>query len=151
MCSSDLVRVAVTAAVAGVIDVEMAAPRMRESIIADARARCDASLHATFDKLATSLDDRGLHQLKQPKLPEGTWEVTSWDAPSGFEWIQRSTGATIVAGHRVAALGEDRSRLTLSIEMRGLLAPVMGRVYRDLTNRYIRLEAETMKRDAESA
>src|SRR5690349_13810806 len=90
-------------------------------------------------------------RLKQPKLPEGTWEVTSWDAPSGFEWIQRSTGATIVAGHRVAALGEDRSRLTLSIEMRGLLAPVMGRVYRDLTNRYIRLEAETMKRDAESA
>jgi uncharacterized membrane protein len=90
-------------------------------------------------------------RLKQPKLPEGTWDVTAWDVPSGFEWVQRSTGATIVAGHRVEALGEDRSRLTLSIEMRGFLVPVMGRVYRDLTNRYIRIEAETMKRDAESA
>ena len=25
-------------------------------------------------------------RLKQPKLPEGTWDVTTWDAPSYFEW-----------------------------------------------------------------
>jgi uncharacterized membrane protein len=90
-------------------------------------------------------------RLKQPKLPEGTWEVTVWDAPSYFEWKQKTGGITNVAGHRVEALGTERSRLTLTLEMRGLLIPVIGLFYRGLTNRYIGLEAEGMKRAAESA
>ena len=44
-------------------------------------------------------------RLKQPKLGEGTWEVTVWDAPSYFEWRQKSSGITTVAGHRVEARG----------------------------------------------
>src|SRR6187399_1716568 len=28
-------------------------------------------------------------RLKQPKLPEGVWEITTWDAPAYFEWTQR--------------------------------------------------------------
>jgi uncharacterized membrane protein len=90
-------------------------------------------------------------RLTQPKLPEGTWEVTVWDVPSVFEWRQQSGGVTTVAGHRVAALGDGRSRLTLTLEMRGLLVPVFGRMYRDLTNRYMATEAQGMKRAAESA
>ena len=90
-------------------------------------------------------------RLKQPKLPEGTWEVTVWDAPSYFEFRQQAGGVTNVAGHRVEALAEGRSRLTLTLEMRGLLVPVFGRVYRGLTNRYMTLEAQSMKRAAEGA
>jgi uncharacterized membrane protein len=90
-------------------------------------------------------------RLRQPRLPEGTWDVTVWDAPSYFEWTQKSGGATIVGGHRVEALGAGRARLTLTIDMRGLLIPIIGRVYKDLTNRYMNLEAEGMKREAESA
>jgi uncharacterized membrane protein len=90
-------------------------------------------------------------RLKQPKLPEGTWEVTVWDAPSYFEWTQKTGGVTSVAGHRVEALEEGRSRLTLTLEMRGLLVPIFGRFYKGLTNRYMTLEAEGMKRAAESA
>jgi uncharacterized membrane protein len=90
-------------------------------------------------------------RLTQPKLPKGTWEVTVWDVPSVFEWRQQSGGVTTVAGHRVAALGDGRSRLTLTLEMRGLLVPVFGRMYRDLTNRYMATEAQGMKRAAESA
>lgn len=89
-------------------------------------------------------------RLKQPKLPEGTWDITVWDAPSYFEWTQKTGGITSVAGHRVEALGEGRARLTLTLDMRGLLMPIIGRVYRDLTNRYMTLEAEGMKRAAES-
>jgi uncharacterized membrane protein len=89
-------------------------------------------------------------RLKQPKLPEGTWDVTTWDAPSYFEWTQKTGGATSVAGHRVEALGQGRSRLTLTLEMRGLLISIIGRFYKDLTNRYMGLEAEGMKRVAES-
>jgi uncharacterized membrane protein len=88
-------------------------------------------------------------RLKQPKLPEGTWDVTAWDAPSYFEWTQKSTGITSVAG-RVEALGERRARLTLTLDMRGFLIPVAF-FYRGLTNRYMNLEAEGMKRAAEAS
>ena len=88
-------------------------------------------------------------RLKQPKLPEGTWEVTVWDAPSYFEFRQKSGGITNVAGHRVEALEGGRSRLTLTLDMRGLLVPV-ALFYKGLTNRYMTIEAQGMKRAAES-
>ena len=90
-------------------------------------------------------------RLRQPKLPEGTWEVTAWNAPSYFEWTQKEGGITNVAAHRVEPLGEGRARLTLTLDMRGFLVPVFGRIYKGLTNRYMHLEAEGMKRAAETA
>ena len=90
-------------------------------------------------------------RLRQPKLPEGTWEITVWDAPASFEWTQKEGGMTIVAGHRIESVGNGHARLTLTIDMRGLLVPVFGRFYRGLTNDYMSLEAEGMKRAAESA
>jgi len=85
-------------------------------------------------------------RLKQPKLPEGTWDITVWNAPSYFEFRQKSGGITNVAGHHVNALDEGRSRLTLSLEMRGLLIPVVALFYKGLTNRYMTIEAQSMKR-----
>jgi uncharacterized membrane protein len=90
-------------------------------------------------------------RLRQPKLGEGTWDVTVWDAPSYFEFRQKQAGVTNVAGHRVAALEEGRSRLTLTLEMEGLLVPIFGRIYRGLTNRYMTLEVQGIKRAAESS
>jgi hypothetical protein len=90
-------------------------------------------------------------RLRQPKLPDGTWDVAVWDAPSYFEWTQKESGVTSVAGHRVEALADGRARLTLTLDMRGVLIPVIGRFYRGLTNRYMNLEAEGMKRAAETA
>jgi uncharacterized membrane protein len=89
-------------------------------------------------------------RLNQPKLPEGTWDITVWDAPSYFEWTQKTSGITSVAGHRVEALGEGRARLTLTLDMRGFLIPV-AMFYKGLTNRYMNLEAEGMKRAAETS
>jgi len=93
----------------------------------------------------------GRVRLKQPKLPEGIWDITDWDAPSYFEWTQKTGGITSVAGHRVEALGEGRARLTLTLDMRGFLVPVIALFYKGLTNRYMNLEAEGMKRAAETA
>ena len=89
-------------------------------------------------------------RLKQPKLPEGTWNVTVWEPPWRFEWTQKGGGATSVADHRIEAIGDGRSRLSLTLEMRGFLIPIMGRVFKKLTNSYMHLEAEGMKRAAES-
>jgi hypothetical protein len=63
------VRVDVTRALAAVVDVELAAPKLRADIVADARARCDPRHHAAFDRVAAQLDERGLHLVKQPKVP----------------------------------------------------------------------------------
>jgi len=65
----DAVRVELSRALASVLDVELAAPRLRADIVADARARCDAHHHASFDRLAAQLDERGLALVKQPKVP----------------------------------------------------------------------------------
>jgi hypothetical protein len=89
-------------------------------------------------------------RLKQPRLGEGTWEVTVWEPPSFFEFHQTTGGITTVAGHLVEALGEARSRLSLTLDMRGLLVPIFGRIYRDLTNRYMTTEAQSLKRAAEA-
>ena len=90
-------------------------------------------------------------RLKQPKLSEGIWDITVWDAPSYFEWTQKTGGITSVAGHRVEALGEGRARLTLTLDMRGFLIAVIALFYKGLTNRYMNLEAEGMKRAAETS
>ena len=90
-------------------------------------------------------------RLKQPKLGEGTWDITVWDAPSRFEWTQKTGGITSVAGHQVEALGEGRARLTLTLDMRGFLIPVIALFYKGLTNRYMNLEVEGMKRAAETS
>jgi hypothetical protein len=42
-------------------------------------------------------------------------------------------------------------QFTLTLDTRGLLIPTFGRFYKDLTNDYMDLEAEGMKRAAESA
>lgn len=89
-------------------------------------------------------------RLRQPKVPEGVWEVTVWDAPAYFEFRQTTGGMTSVAGHRVEALDDGRSRLTLTLDMRGLLIPLVALFSKGMTNQYLTSEAQDMKRAAES-
>ena len=53
-------------------------------------------------------------------------------------------------GPSVEALEEGRFRLTLTLDMRGLLVPVVALFYEGLTNRYMTVEAQGMKGAAES-
>jgi hypothetical protein len=65
----DTVRNEVVAALASVADVELAVPRIRETIIAQARSACEERYLGSFDKIAAQLDDRGMRMVKQPKVP----------------------------------------------------------------------------------
>ena len=65
----DRVRTEVTAALAGVVDVELAVPQIRDAIVATGRELCEPRYHAAFDKITAQLDERGMRLLKQPKLP----------------------------------------------------------------------------------
>jgi len=60
------VRAKVAAAVAAVVEQELAVPAIREAIIAEARTRCS---DAAFNKVVAQLDDRGAQLVKQPKVP----------------------------------------------------------------------------------
>ena len=63
------VRREVIAAMAAVIDVELAVPKIRDTMIAESRARLEPRYHAAFDKLAPRLDERGMKITSQPKVP----------------------------------------------------------------------------------
>ena len=65
----DAARVDVVRAIAAVVEAALAPEQMRADIIVEARARCDAGHHASFDRLAAQLDERGLQLIKQPKVP----------------------------------------------------------------------------------
>lgn len=65
----DKIRVEVAAALAGVVDVELAVPQIRNTIIANARERCEPPALAAFDKIVAQLDERGMRMMKTPKVP----------------------------------------------------------------------------------
>ncbi|MEO6777496.1 MAG: hypothetical protein ABI467_31510 [Kofleriaceae bacterium] len=60
------VRAKVAAAIAGVVELGLAVPAIREAIIVEARMRCN---DAAFTKVVTQLDERGAQLIKQPKVP----------------------------------------------------------------------------------
>lgn len=63
------VRTEVAAALAAVADPALAAPQIRESIVAAARERCDPRYHAAFGTIIAQLDDTAARMLKQPRVP----------------------------------------------------------------------------------
>jgi hypothetical protein len=90
-------------------------------------------------------------RIRQPRLPVATWTVTQYHAPWFFEWVNKSPIVTTFAGHRVLAVGDNASRLTLSLEWRGIATPLLVLLYGKLTQRYLTMECEGMKRAAESS
>jgi len=65
----DKIRAEVAVALASAVDVELAVPQIRDTIIANARGLCEARHLAAFDKIAAELDERGMRVMKQPKVP----------------------------------------------------------------------------------
>lgn len=63
------VRIEVVAALASVVDVELAVPQIRETIIAKARELCEPHYHGVFGSITAQLDELGMRMLKQPKVP----------------------------------------------------------------------------------
>ena len=88
-------------------------------------------------------------RVKQPKLAQALFEITAWEPGRGFDWITRSAVVTAVARHVIAPSGPG-VRVTLSVDYSGPLSGVIGWLYGGLTNRYMAMEAEGLKRRAEA-
>jgi hypothetical protein len=85
--------------------------------------------------------------VRQPKLRPAMWKVTELNETS-FTWVTRSPGLRIEAGHVVRPV-ESGSQVELSLHYSGLLAPIFGRLYRDLSQRYLGIEGDSLRRRLE--
>jgi uncharacterized protein YndB with AHSA1/START domain len=89
-------------------------------------------------------------RVRQPKLRPTVWRVTELDENRNFTWTAQSPGLRLQAGHRVEPHGSG-SRVALSFEMSGILAPVVARVYGKLLDEYVAIEARGLKKRSEAA
>ena len=88
-------------------------------------------------------------KIQQPKLPEATWEVTEIVEGEYFEWVATGPGVRTTGGHRVAADGDGAIATATAIQA-GPLGVVLGLVWKNLTNRYLEMEAAGLKARSES-
>lgn len=89
-------------------------------------------------------------EVRQPRLPRNVWRVTAFEPGRRFEWSAAGPGVTTRADHRVEPLGDERSRVTLEIEMTGPLAGPASLVLGGLTRRYVAREAAGLKEHCEA-
>jgi hypothetical protein len=90
-------------------------------------------------------------RIRQPKLPVAVWTVSALEAGRGFTWTSVTPGLTSVADHRIDARGTSTvSRVTLSVDWRGWMTPLIRLIFGTLSRRYVRTEAESLKRRCES-
>ncbi|GAA4252387.1 hypothetical protein GCM10022255_048790 [Dactylosporangium darangshiense] len=87
--------------------------------------------------------------VKQPKLAKSTWNVTRVDT-HGFEWTSSSSpGVRNVAGHWALDNGDGTCTAELTLSFAGPLARLVTLLYSGLIRRYIRMEAEGLRKAAE--
>jgi hypothetical protein len=88
--------------------------------------------------------------IKQPRFPRVLWTVTQLHHERSWTWANRSPGALTIAGHQLTPLEDGRTRVDLWIDQRGVLGRPIGRIARRTTRRYLRMEAEGLKRTSEA-
>jgi uncharacterized membrane protein len=88
-------------------------------------------------------------EVSQPRIPTGTYTVTSLQPGSAFTWEQRQPGSTVTAHHECVPLPDGGTRVELRVVMSGAVGGLVGRLYRKLTERYLAMEAAGLKARAE--
>ncbi len=97
-----------------------------------------------------SLAVRSRAYVRQPKLRPAVWQVTELEVPRNFTWTTCSPGLRMTAGHSIEPRGAG-SRVVLSFELSGFIAPLISRLYGGLIERYITTESQGLKKHSESA
>ncbi|MFI2713095.1 SRPBCC family protein [Micromonospora sp. NPDC018662] len=88
-------------------------------------------------------------RLTQPRLRPAVWRVTEIDPPSGFVWESTSPGVRSRGEHRLVPLDGGRTRVELVLSQRGPLAGPVGLFGGATMRRYLRQEADGLRRRCE--
>ena len=88
-------------------------------------------------------------QIKQPKLPTLVWEVTHLEPGVSWTWAQRSAGGSTLAHHALSPLSEGRTLVRQTLDQRGPIGAIVGRLMRGTTRRYLAMEAQGLKARSE--
>ncbi|MEU8181025.1 SRPBCC family protein [Micromonospora sp. NPDC049044] len=88
-------------------------------------------------------------RLTQPKLRPAVWRVTELTERQGFVWVSATPGVRTTAEHRLLPLPDGRTRVELALHQSGPLAGLIGWLYGGMLRRYLRLEADGLRRRSE--
>ena len=99
-----------------------------------------------LDKGPLRIGSRAL--IRQPRFPLAVWTVTALEPGRRFVWRSGMPGMWVYGDHAVEPLARG-TRATLRLTYDGLLARLMGRLTRGITNRYLDMEASGLKQRSE--
>ncbi len=88
-------------------------------------------------------------RILQPKLQPAIWEVTEWKPGKSFAWETTVLGARILADHVLDPV-DGQCRFTQSVRYHGCVGAFLGALTGSVTQEYMRIEAQGLKRLAES-
>jgi hypothetical protein len=86
--------------------------------------------------------------VKQPRLPAASWTITALDR-SGFTWKSSSLGVRSTGDHWAQEAGDGHTAVTLTLTLSGPLARMIAMLYSGLIRRYVRMEADGLRREVE--
>ena len=86
--------------------------------------------------------------IEQPNLRPAVWTITAWNPGHDFTWVSRNPGVNTTAEH-IVELVAGGSSVTLSVIFAGFFGALIGLLSRSLINRYLMIEAETLKQQCE--
>ncbi|QFG25635.1 SRPBCC family protein [Actinomadura sp. WMMB 499] len=92
----------------------------------------------------------GRARVRQPRLATAVWTVTEFTDGESFTWESRGPGVTTTAGHLVLP-APDGATLRLTLVQQGPLAPAIGLLFGRRARAYVTMEANAVRRAAESA
>jgi uncharacterized protein YndB with AHSA1/START domain len=89
-------------------------------------------------------------RIEQPKLPPAVWEVRAVDPGRSWTWVAHAPGITSVATHTLEPRDDGTTHVRQSIEQRGPLGAVFGRLYARRTRSYLAMEGAGLKARCEA-
>jgi len=88
-------------------------------------------------------------EIKQPKMPTLVWKVTEVAPGVSWTWAQGSSGGATSAHHALTPMAGDRTLVRQTIDQRGVVGTLVGRLMLGTTRRYLEMEAQGVKARSE--
>ncbi|KAA0111237.1 SRPBCC family protein [Mycolicibacterium sp. P1-5] len=88
-------------------------------------------------------------ETKQPRMPGLVWTITEIQPGVSWTWVQRSPGGLTSARHEVVPMAGGATAVRQELAQRGIVGSVVGVLIRQMTRRYLAMEAQGLKAHSE--